>query len=132
MAQELEGHDLSADRPVETERGNSLVAEISREIVRIHARFYGRGPTKAKTVWRDDIVVCILEDLFTKAEQLLVDGGRFEDVRAHRTAFQDEVEPLFRGSVEAITGRRVQSFLSQVAVDGVASEVFVLGPAIGD
>jgi uncharacterized protein YbcI len=132
MAQELEGHDISADRSVEGERGNSLVAEISREIVRIHARFYGRGPTKAKTVWRDDIVVCILEDLFTKAEQLLVDGGRFEDVRAHRTAFQDEVEPLFRGSVEAITGRRVQSFLSQVAVDGVASEVFVLGAAIGD
>jgi uncharacterized protein YbcI len=132
MAQELEGHDTSADRAVEGERGSSLVAEISREIVRIHARFYGRGPTKAKTVWRDDIVICVLEDLFTKAEQLLVDGGRFEDVRAHRTAFQDEVEPLFRGSVEAITGRPVQSFLSQVAADGVACEVFVLGPAIDD
>jgi uncharacterized protein YbcI len=90
------------------------------------------GSTKAKTVWRDEIVVCILEDLFTKAEQLLVDGGRFEDVRAHRTAFQDEVEPLFRGCVEAVTGRRVRSFLSQVSIDGVASEVFVLGAAIGD
>jgi uncharacterized protein YbcI len=132
MSQELEGDDISPERPPETERGISLVAEISREIVRIHARFYGRGPTKAKTVWRDDIVICVLEDLFTKAEQLLVDGGRFEDVRAHRTAFQDEVEPLFRGSVEAITGRPVQSFLSQVTADGVACEVFVLGAAIGD
>jgi len=132
MANELEGPDLSAEIRPGADRGSSLVAEISREIVRIHARFYGRGPTKAKTVWRDEIVVCILEDLFTKAEQLLVDGGRFEDVRAHRTAFQDEVEPLFRGCVEAVTGRRVQSFLSQVAIDGVASEVFVLGAAIGD
>src|ERR1700710_375877 len=132
MANELEGPDLSAEIRPGADRGSSLVAEISREIVRIHARFYGRGPTKAKTVWRDDIVICVLEDLFTKAEQLLVDGGRFEDVRAHRTAFQDEVEPLFRGSVEAITGRHVQSFLSQVAADGVACEVFLLGAAIGD
>jgi uncharacterized protein YbcI len=123
------------DAPTTTETtedhpGGSLVAAISRDIVRIHARFYGRGPTKAKTIWRDEIVVCILEDIFTKAEQLLVGGGRFEDVRSHRTAFQDEVEPLFRAGVEAVTGRRVQSFLSQVSIDGVASEVFVLGDPI--
>jgi uncharacterized protein YbcI len=117
---------------VEGDRSGSLVAMISRDIVRIHARFYGRGPTKAKTVWRDDIVVCVLEDIFTKAEQLLVDGGRFEDVRSHRTAFQDEVEPLFRAGVEAVTGRSVRSFLSQVSIDGAASEVFVLGDAIGN
>ena len=127
MAQELEGHDLSADRPVETERGNSLVAEISREIVRIHARFYGRGPTKAKTVWRDDIVVCILEDVFTRAEQLLVDGGRFDQVRLNRQAFQDQIEPLFREVVEKVTGRRVDACLSQVNVNGVAAEIFTLG-----
>jgi uncharacterized protein YbcI len=120
---------------IEEDRGGSLVASISRDIVRIHAQFYGRGPTRAKTVWRDEIVVCILEDIFTKAEQLLIDGGRFEDVRLHRMAFQDEVEPLFRSVVEGITDRQVKSFLSQVAEDGVASEVFVLmdrrAPAAG-
>jgi uncharacterized protein YbcI len=122
----------SADRDLEPDRGSSLVAEISRDIVRIHARFYGRGPTKAKTVWREEIVVCVLEEIFTKAEQLLVDGGRFEDVRAHRTAFQDEAEPLFLASVESITGRKVRSFLSQVSIDGAASEVFVLGARVDD
>jgi uncharacterized protein YbcI len=131
MTHGIEEPGISAAGRVEGDRRSSLVAEISREIVRIHARFYGRGPTKAKTVWRDEIVVCVLEDLFTKAEQLLVDGGRFEDVRAHRTAFQEEVAPLFCGCVEAVTGRRVRSFLSQVSVDGVASEVFVLGGTIG-
>jgi uncharacterized protein YbcI len=124
-----------AAETIEEDRGGSLVASISRDIVRIHAQFYGRGPTRAKTVWRDEIVVCILEDIFTKAERLLVDGGRFEDVRLHRMAFQDEVEPLFRSVVEAITDRQVKSFLSQVAEDGVASEVFVLmdrrAPAAG-
>ena len=102
------------------------IALISREIVQVHARFYGRGPTKAKTIWRDEIIVCVLEDIFTKAEVLLVDGGRFQMVRANRQAFQDEVEPLFRAVVEGATGHRVRSFLSQVAVDGVASEVFTV------
>jgi uncharacterized protein YbcI len=136
MRSVADGTDIPNLSPVETsldgDRGGSLVASISRDIVRIHARFYGRGPTKAKTIWRDDIVVCVLEDIFTKAEQLLVDGGRFEDVRAHRTAFQDEAEPLFRAGIEAVTGRRVRSFLSQVAVDGSASEVFLLGAPLDE
>ncbi len=109
--------------------GGSLVAAISRDIVKIHSEYYGRGPTKAKTIWRDEIVVCILEDIFTKAEQMLCEGGRFEEVRTHRIAFQDEVEPIFREAVEKTTGRQVQTFLSQISSDGVASEVFVLaGP----
>jgi uncharacterized protein YbcI len=131
-------HDAMAT-PAEADRsatdgnrvGGSPVAAISREIVGIHARFYGRGPTKAKTVWREEIVICILEDVFTKSEKVLVDGGRFADVRANRTAFQDETEPLFRGAVEAATGRRVASFLSQISEDSVACEVFVLGEPRG-
>jgi uncharacterized protein YbcI len=115
--------------PPEAARSGSLVAAISREIVGVHSQFYGRGPTKAKTIWRDEIIVCVLEEIFTKAEQLLVDAGRFEEVRSHRIAFQDEVEPLFRAAIESITGRRVNSFLSQISKDGVASEVFVLAPA---
>jgi uncharacterized protein YbcI len=117
---------------LESGHGSSLVATISRDIVRVHAQFYGRGPTRAKTIWRDEIVVCVLEDVFTKAERLLVDHGRFEEVRRHRMAFQDEVEPLFRRAVEGTTGRAVKSFLSQTAEDSVVSEVFVLGPAVGE
>ena len=71
-----------------------------------------------------------LEEVFIKAEQLLVAAGRFEEVRSHRIAFQDEVTPLFRTAVEERTGRRVSAFLSQVSKEGVASEVFLLdGPA---
>ena len=104
----------------------SPVAAISREIVRIHARFYGRGPSKAKTVWHGEIVVCVLEEIYTPAERLLVARGRFADVRASRLAFQDQVEPLLREAVEAATDRRVQAFLGQVSPGGVAAEVFGL------
>jgi uncharacterized protein YbcI len=117
--------DRDGRRP-EGEHGGAIVAAISRDIVGVHARFYGRGPSRAKTVWRDEIVVCVLEEIFTRAEQVLVDAGHFEDVRVNRTAFQDEVEPLFRALAEEHTGRRVKFFLSQISADGAATEVFVL------
>jgi uncharacterized protein YbcI len=105
----------------------AVVAVVSRRIVGVYAEYYGRGPTKARTIWRDDIVVCILEDVFTRAEQLLVDGGRFDQVRLNRQAFQEQIEPHFRELVEKITGRRVDACLSQVNVNGVAAEIFILG-----
>jgi hypothetical protein len=69
----------------------------------------------------------MLEEIFTKAEEVLVSAGRFEEVRAHRVAFQDEVAPLFRSAVEVRTGKRVTAFLSQISRESVACEVFVLG-----
>jgi uncharacterized protein YbcI len=122
-----EDRDLIQAGPGTEAYHGSAIAKISREIVGIHARYYGRGPTKAKTVWRNDVVVCVLEEIFTRAEQLLVDGDHFEQVRSHRQAFQDQVEPLFRNTVEQATGHTVHAFLSQVSPEGVASEVFTLG-----
>jgi uncharacterized protein YbcI len=107
---------------------HSVVADVSREMVGIYARFYGRGPTKAKTVFHGDLIVTVLENIFTKAEQVLVGAGKFSQVRSHRQAFQDEVEPLFREAVERTTGRGVRAFLSQVSEEGIAAEVFVLEP----
>jgi uncharacterized protein YbcI len=107
-------------------RSLPVVAAISREIVGIHAHHFGRGPTKAKTVWRDDIVVCVLQEIFTKSEQVLVDAGKFEQVRANRQVFQEAVEPLLRQVVEQATGMRVRAFLNQVSGEGTAVEVFLL------
>lgn len=107
------------------------VARISRDIVRIHARLFERGPTRAKTIWRDEVVCCVLEDIFTRAERVLVDGGRFDRVRASRIAFHDQAEPLLRRAVEMATGHYVDAFLGQVGEDGAAAMVFVLGDHAG-
>ena len=123
----MSDHLDSSHSPIATGATHtSVVAEISREIVKAHAQYYGRGPTKARTTWRDDTIVVILEQIFTRAETTLVGAGHFEQVRATRQAFQDEVAPLFRQLVEQATGREVRSFLSQVNSDGIAAEVFVL------
>jgi uncharacterized protein YbcI len=103
-----------------------VLGKIARAVVQVHARFYGRGPTKAKAVWRDEVVCVALEDLFTQGEKVLVQAGKFDQVRDTRLAFQDEVEPVLRAEIEAITGHRVRAFTSQVSVDNFGSEVFVL------
>ena len=118
--------------PNEDSEGRSLpiVADISREIVGIHSTHYGRGPTKAKTVWHENVVVCLLQDIFTKSEQVLVDAGKFDQVRANRLIFQEAVEPLLREVIERETGATVRTFISQVSEDGAAAEVFVLDRSV--
>ena len=46
-----------------------MASQISRDIVRLHANLYGRGPTKAKTYLTDEYAMCILEGAFTQAEK---------------------------------------------------------------
>ncbi len=40
---------------------------IGREIVRLQAQYYGRGPTRARTYATGDVVVVVLEESFTPA-----------------------------------------------------------------
>ena len=54
-------------------RGGELNAAISKAVVRSFSDYIGRGPTKARTSIRDDLVVCLLENGLTKAERSLVE-----------------------------------------------------------
>jgi uncharacterized protein YbcI len=99
---------------------------MARVVVQVHARYYGRGPTKAKAVWEDTVVCVVLEDLFTPGEKTLIDAGKFELVRDTRQAFQDEIEPVLRHEIEEITGHTTRAFTNQVSVENFGSEVFML------
>ena len=37
------------------------LAEVTRGMVSLHRRFYGKGPTEAKTYAINETVICILE-----------------------------------------------------------------------
>ncbi len=119
-------YEAPSDRPTEV---GSRLSEISRAVVQIHAQYYGRGPERARTIWHRDVIVCLLEDVYTPAERTLIQAGHFEQVRTVRSVFEDEVEPLLRGAVEGITDRQVRAFVSQVSREPeLAAEVFVLEP----
>jgi uncharacterized protein YbcI len=113
------------DHPEAAAKG-ALVSQLSREIVQLHARLYGRGPTKARSYLQPDFAVCILEEIFTTAERTLIDAGSSELVEATRAKFQEAVRGDFVETVERITGRRVGAFLSQVDIDASISLEFFL------
>lgn len=113
------------DLPDSPARG-ALVSQLSREIVQLHARLYGRGPTKARSYIHSDYAVCILEEVFTTAERTLIVAGSGDHVSDTRKKFQDAVEKEFVEVVERITGRTVRVFLSQVDVEAnLALEFFL-------
>src|SRR3954453_5295823 len=102
-------------------------ARISREIVRLQAEYYGKGPTKAKTYIVDDLVVVVLEESFTRAEKTLVDRGEREAIQQIRRRFQQQMAENFTGVVEQATGRKVKAFLSETNLEhDISVETFLL------
>lgn len=104
----------------------ALISQLSREVVQLHARLYGRGPTKARSYLQSDYAICILEEIFTRAERTLIQAGSGEHVRRTREKFQEAVREEFVALVERITARKVKVFLSQVDVEAdLALEFFL-------
>ncbi|GAC1326421.1 MAG: hypothetical protein NVSMB25_25760 [Thermoleophilaceae bacterium] len=102
-------------------------AAISREIVRLQAEYYGKGPTRAKTYLTDEIVVVVLEETFTRSEKTLLAHGERDAIEQIRRRFQQRMEPEFTRVVEAATGRRVRVFLSETNLEhDVSVETFLL------
>jgi uncharacterized protein YbcI len=113
-----------------------VLAEISRRIVQLHAEYYGRGPTKARTEWlgpNRDYLICVLLDCFTTVERTLVELGRLAEVRTTRQVFQDAMADKFKALVEQATGRKVIAFMSQAnPAPEMAIEFFALEPLAPD
>jgi uncharacterized protein YbcI len=112
-----------------------LAAAISNAIVRIHSEHYGKGPTKAKTYIIDDMVVCVMQDVFTTVERTLIDNNKGEMVRDVRTTFQYALRFEFLDAIRELTGRPARAFVSQVDWDAdIAIELFLLedDPAVTD
>jgi uncharacterized protein YbcI len=108
----------------------SVLAEISREMVGLYKEQFGRGPTKARTNFAGpDIVVVTLEDTFTPAERKLAEMGEHQRLRDTRLYFQHATEEDFRSVIERILGRKVRAFNSAVDTEtDVCVEVFHLQP----
>lgn len=112
------------------DRTDSVLAEISRQMVRIYKEQFGRGPTKARTDFAGpDVVICTLEESLTPAEQRLVELGEHQRLRDTRMYFQYVTEKEFCGVIEQILARRVRAFVSGIdTAKDVSSEVFYLEP----
>jgi uncharacterized protein YbcI len=113
------GSDSTVSRPL----------EISNAISRLHKEFVGRGPTNARTTIDGNLVVCLLEGGYTRAEETLTANDKSDVVHAGRLGLQGAMRAAMIAAVEQTTGRRVYSFMSANDLEqNLQVEVFVLTP----
>lgn len=110
--------------------GGRALTELSNAMVALHREHFGRGAGAAKSFIADEIVVCVLSDIYTQVEKTLIRAGQADHVRETRALHQTALEDEYKSRVEALTGRHVDAFLSVVHVDpDLAVEFFLLGEA---
>lgn len=117
--------------PHDALEGRALTDAISVCMVDLYARHYGHDRTTGTTYINDNVVVCILEDIFSTQEAEMVDAGEATGVIDGRVAFQQGMQDEFTAEIERLTARRVTAFMSaNQSTPGVACELFFLEPRV--
>jgi uncharacterized protein YbcI len=106
------------------------LTHVTRAMVAIYKEQFGRGPRHAHSHYSGpNAITCFLEGTLTPLERALAEGGEHQRLRDIRLWFQYSAEDSFRGAVEAITGRKVVSFISGIdTATDVSLETFVFEP----
>ena len=132
MLEQNPENDIFSDP--QTGSSGSRALEISNAISRLHKEFVGRGPTNSRTTIDGDLVVCLLEGGYTRAEQTLDANDNGDLVAAGRLGLQDAMRDAMIAAVEQVIARKVRSFMSANDIRrNLQVEIFVLeGGAMSD
>jgi uncharacterized protein YbcI len=107
-----------------------VLTAISDGVVGLLKEFYGHGPTRAKSYYQDDLVVCVVSGWFLTRRADLAGGRARDAVIQQRMEFHEVMLARFAQIIEDATGRQVIGFMSgnQQHPD-LMCEVFILGPS---
>ena len=118
---------MSDERHGGERREGGLASAITEAMIRLHRAHFGRGPGNVRTVIAEDVVVCILSDVFTAPERTLLNSGKESVVRDTRLTHQRAAKHEYTEMVERLTGAAVTAFASSITFDpDLAIEVFLL------
>jgi uncharacterized protein YbcI len=107
------------------ERGQSVTARISTEVVRTLKESFGKGPVKAKSYLLDDFLLVVMRGGVTVAEETMLERGHGDLVRQFRQTYQNEMGDVLVSKVETLTGRTVVNYQSQILFDPhIVMEIF--------
>jgi uncharacterized protein YbcI len=111
---------------LESKDGEPLLSALSREMVMTMKKYYGRGPTQAKSYLVDDLLFVVMRGGTTEGERTLLDAGMTDTVREFRQKFENLMAERLVGTVEQLTDRKVLTYQSQILFDPeVIVEMFV-------
>jgi uncharacterized protein YbcI len=101
---------------------------VNTAMIALHLRHHGREPLRAHTqMLGDDLLACLLGDVYTNVEKTMIELQRRAMVQETRSAFQHAMEHRFIATVERITTRKVERFISASHVGpDLELELFVL------
>lgn len=107
--------------------GGELNAAVTREVIRVQNESHGRGPKKAYSFYKGNVLTTVMEDVLTPAERRLAESGESEAVLNMRSLYQKSMEPALKKCIEEITGCKVLALMSDNHLEpDMAIEVFVL------
>jgi uncharacterized protein YbcI len=105
--------------------GQSVTARISTEVVRTLKESFGKGPIKAKSYLLDDFLLVVMRGGVTVAEETMLDRGHGDLVRTFRQTYQNEMGEVLVAKIEALTGRSVVNYQSQILFNPhIVMEIF--------
>jgi uncharacterized protein YbcI len=115
------------------ERSGEMLGVLCGEIVALTHRHWGKGPTKCKASWAGpDVILVLLADGFTAAEETVAAAGHEDEVMAFRSVYHGAMDARMAELVQRLTGRVVEASLNASHVDpDLTALVFVLAPADG-
>src|ERR1700733_10384079 len=121
---------MTTDTELKRRSDGALPSAISTAIVRLMREYTGRGPMKAHTTIRGNVVLVMLEQTLTKGEQVLVKKGRSENVLALRREYQEAMRDESSKKIAELTGRNVTAMMSaNHLTPDLAAEIYILeGP----
>jgi uncharacterized protein YbcI len=105
--------------------GQSVLSKISTEVVRTLKESFGKGPVRAKSYLLDDFLLVVMRGGATVAEETMLERGHGDMVRQFRQTYQNEMGDMLIAKIEALTGRKVVNYQSQVLFDPqIVIEIF--------
>ena len=117
-------------RPQPALTGDALLEAVTAAMVALHARYYHREPAAAKTqLIRDEILACVMGGVYTDVEKTMIELQEQATVKRMRSRFQYAMKAKFIAEVERLSGRRVNTFISDSSVGpDLQIELFILDP----
>ena len=119
-----------ADHETATPVPDDVLDAVNDAMVALHERYHGRKPATARTqMMGDDMLACLLGDVYTDVEKTMIELQRQALVQETRSTFQQAMERRFIAAVERLTHRRVMTFISTHHVGpDLELELFLLEP----
>ena len=112
---------------------DAMLRAVTEAMVELHERYHGRRPLTARSqMMGDDMLACLLGDMYTDIEKTMIELDRTAAVHQTRSLFQQAMKHRFINELERITGRSVTGFMSTHHVGpDLEINLFTLAPMGG-